>query len=367
MKKCFFICILLCAWSIKGQEQVKAPFSIDVDFTYGAILEHNPDISHLIIGHPRGFEITYNRKTYGKKQWERLYNFPDWGVSFVYQDLDNPVLGENYSLLAHYTWYFFNRNLNFKAATGISYVANPFNAESNPANNAYGTRILSTSYFKLNYVKEKLYKNIGFQAGIGLIHYSNGSLKSPNTSTNTIAFNLGFSYLVNSANIPDYQHTNKEEKKYTEPLRYNIAFKFGVNESDVIGLGQHAFYNVSGYIDKRFGYKHTVQAGVDVFFSNFLKNFIRYRSIAFPEDGLRGDEDHKRVGVFGGYQMHFNKTALAFNVGYYLYWPYEFETRIYNRFELKRFFMKDAFFASVSVKSHFAKAESLAFGIGARL
>lgn len=362
-----YLLVLCCVFPTISQEQQKNVYSLEVDYLYGGILKHNPDISHLIRGNPSGFETTFNIKTFGSKNWERYFNYPDWGASFLYQNMGNPVLGENYSLLAHYTWYFFNRNLSFKTATGVTYATNPYNPVSNPLNNAYGTRFLSTSYFRLNYTKENIYKGLGFKAGIGLIHYSNGSLKSPNTSTNTVTLNAGLSYLMDAENQPKYISLQNEDVLTKQPITYQAAFRYGQNESDVIGLGQFSFYELSGYAQKRFSFKHSAQLGVDAIFSNFLKSYIAYRAIAFPEGSTTGDEDYKRVGLFAGYEINFNKTALAFQVGYYLYWPVEFETRVYNRFELKRYFYKRKIYASLSVRSHFAKAENFGIGIGVRL
>ncbi len=140
-----------------------------------------------------------------------------------------------------------------------------------------------------------------------------------------------------------------------------------MNGSDVIGLGQEPFYEISFYADKRINYKSSIQLGTEIFFSTFLKEFIKFRSIAYPEDGLSGDEDYKRIGVFVGHELRFNKVAAITQLGYYVYWPYEFENRVYARLGLKRYFYDDKFFATVGVHSHWAKAEAVEFGVGVRL
>ena len=53
-------------------------------------------------------------------------------------------------------------------------------------------------------------------------------------------------------------------------------------------------------------------------------------------------------------------------LGYYAYYPYDFEGRVYNRLGLQREFGKHIF-AGVSVHSHGAKAEAAEFSIGYRL
>jgi hypothetical protein len=112
--------------------------------------------------------------------------------------------------------------------------------------------------------------------------------------------------------------------------------------------------------------KSAIQLGTDVFFSTFLKELIYYYSVAFPEYDVTGDEDWKRIGVFVGHELFINKMSLVSQLGYYVYYPYDFEGRVYNRVGLKRYF-GDKYFGVITLKSHGAKAEAVEFGIGVRL
>ena len=78
------------------------------------------------------------------------------------------------------------------------------------------------------------------------------------------------------------------------------------------------------------------------------------------------DADYKRVGGFLGYELFVNDLSVVTQLGYYLYYPYDFQGRIYNRIGLKYYF-SEKWFGAFSVKSHLAKAETLEFGIGIRL
>lgn len=366
-----YFCLVLFLWMGAGlfaQQNELKPVAFEVDYIYGSILEHNPDISHLITGHPTGLIVSYNRKTYGYNEWESRYNYPDWGFTFTYQDLKNPYLGQNYGLYGHFNWYFYNRLLRIGVGQGIAYANNPYDSETNFQNNAYGSHFLSTTMLRFDIIKENLYKGLGAHLGMGVIHYSNANLKAPNNSTNTLFFGAGLSYQVDQINFPArIGDGNWPSKWYEERIKYNVAFRTGMNEADVNGLGQYPFYTLSVFADKRINYKSTFQVGADVFFSNFLIHLINYRRIAFPGDGLEEGLDYRRVGVFVGHELRFNKVAFVSQVGYYVYWPYEFERQVYNRLGIKRYFFKDRFFGVVTVHSHYAKAEAVEFGIGVRI
>jgi hypothetical protein len=336
---------------------------IDVNYFKGNIALHNDDILHLIAGHPEGVIIGWNKKTFGENEWEQRYGYPDYGVSFAYQNLKNDVLGNNYSLYAHYNFYFFKRNLMVRIGQGIAFTTNPYDKFNNHKNIAFGSKFMSSTYAMLNYKKERIYERFGLQGGLALLHYSNANVKAPNTSINSVTINLGIVYDLNGES--EYISDLKEEK-FTEPIKYNMVFRSGVNESDVVGSGQFPFYIFSAYADKRVNHKSAIQLGTDVFFSNFLKELIYYNSVAFPENNVRGNEDYRRIGVFAGHELFINRLSLLTQLGYYIYYPYDFEGRTYFRVGLKRY-IGEKWFGVITLKSHGAKAEAVELGIGIRL
>ena len=359
------IALLFCV-SLFGQETAeKKPYSLDANFFYGTILQHNKDIAHLITGHPTGVILSYNRRTYGFNAWEARYNYPDYGFSFVAQDQKNEFLGKNFGVYGHFNFYALNRKLMLRVGQGIAATTKPFDLDKNFRNNAYGSTLLSSTYIMANYKQPNIIDKIGLQAGVSLIHYSNANVKAPNASTNSFTINLGLNYqIADSEAFSEY--IPKTKSRYTEPVKLNFVLRTGINESDYIGLGQKAFLIVSSFADKRISNKSTLQVGADLFLSPFLKDQIEYESIAFKRFNVSGDEDWKRVGVFVGHELRFNKNAFVTQFGYYAYYDYDFEGRVYFRGGLKRYFTPKLF-GAVTLKSHGAKAEAVEFGIGYRL
>lgn len=367
MIKIPYTCVLFFCFSMMLAQDKTHTSYIDVNYYYGNIALHNNEILHLIKGHPEGTILGWNKKTFGFNDWEQRFNYPDYGVSFAYQNLKNPVLGNNYALYGHYNFYFLNRNLMLRIGQGLAYNTNPYDKETNFKNVAYGSKIMSSTYVMLNYKKERIFDRFGLQAGLSLIHYSNANVKAPNNSTNSIALNLGVTYNLEDEDLA-YRYTIDKEadREFSEPVKYNLVFRSGINESDVIGSGQFAMYVASVYADKRINRSSALQLGADVFFSNFLKELIYYESVAFPEKNVSGDEDYKRVGVFAGHELFVNKMSLVTQLGYYVYYPFDFEGRVYFRVGLKRYFHKK-WFGAISLKTHAAKAEGVEFGVGVRL
>jgi Lipid A 3-O-deacylase (PagL) len=338
--------------------------ALDIDVFKGNILLHTPNLSHLITGHPSGFMISYSKKTFGNQEWQSLYNFPDCGSYFLYQDFKNENLGKNYALGAFYNFYFFHRNVTFKIASGIAMNTNPHDNLTNNKNIAFGSKFMGNINLVLNYRKENVFDRLGFQTGITFTHFSNGRIKSPNIGINTYSFNLGLNYNFNE-NEPK-RDSIVPTMKFTEPIKYNFVLRTGFNESPVIGSGQKPFYHISFYADKRINKKSALQLGTEVFFTNTFKEYIRYRAIAFPEDHLSLDTDYKRVSVFVGHELFINKIALEAQLGYYVYSPFQSELTIYDRLGIK-YYISDKLSAGLSLKTHVFLAEALEFSVGIRL
>lgn len=363
MRKFFLVLVCLFSLAIFAQESANDSY-FDANYFKGYITLHNNDILGLIQGHPEGVILSWNKKTFGNEAWEQRYNYPDYGASLIYQNLKNPILGNNIGVYGHYNFFFFKRNLMFRVGQGIAYASNPYDRVENPKNIAFGSRLLSSTYVMLQYKKERIFDRFGFQAGFTLIHYSNANFKAPNTSINTIALSAGVTYNLEQES-PKYI-SNLGEEKFAEPIKYNIVLRGGINQSDLIGTAQYPFYVASAYADKRLNRKSAIQFGADIFFSNFLKDQIRFESTALLNNGVTGDEDYKRVGIFVGHELFVNKLSLLTQFGYYVYNPSGFDGSTYIRAGLKRYF-GDKWFGALTLKSHGFSAEALEFGIGVRL
>lgn len=367
MRLAFLITTLfgICLTGI-AQSESRDYFFLDINPYAGSILRHNPDISHLITAHPAGFALALSKKTFGDEDWQQGYNFPDTGITFVYQDMNTETLGRHFGLYGHFNFYFLKRNLQLRVAQGIAYNTNPYDRMTNFRGNAYGSHLLSTTHLMLNYHKEHLWDHWGVKGGITLVHYSNANIRAPNTSTNTFALNVGVVYSMDPPGALPERVRKDTLAKIREPIRINLAFRSGINESDVVNSGQFPFYIFSVYGDKRLGRKSAIQFGGDIFFSNFLKELIRFRAVAFPEYNVDPETDFRRIGLFLGHELFINKLSILTQLGYYVYYPFDFEGRTYNRIGFKRY-INDKWYAALTLKSHAAKAEALEIGIGIRL
>lgn len=359
-----YLVLLLCSFSATAQQKNET-VSVEIDHFRGNIYEHTQYITHLIDGHPNGFLLSVNKQTYGDAEWQQVYNYPDYGVSLQYQDFKSPALGKNFALGLHYNFYFLNRNLVFRISQGIGMTTNPYDKQTNYKNNAFGSKLMSSNLFMLNYKRENLVDGFGLQAGLLFTHFSNGRIKSPNSGINTYAFNLGVNY--NFDEKLAYIKSDSLATEIDKGVTYNFALRSGVSESQITASGQKPFFHISAYADKRVGRKSALQLGGELFLSQYLKEFIRYSSISFPDKPyLDPNTDHKRIGVFVGHELFVNRLSIETQLGYYLYKPFKYESDLYQRVAAK-YYITDHLSTGVGLKTHGGRAEALEFSIGIRL
>jgi hypothetical protein len=342
---------------------------LQADTFYGNVLRQNPDAQVLIQGHPTGFFFSYNKRTFGEENWQDHYNYPDFGYSIGYQDYKSDIVGKLYSAYGHYNFYFFNRQSKnqfiFRTGIGLAYNTNPYNKETNNKNTAFGTHINSSTYFKLYYQRENIIENIGFNAGLTFIHASNSNIKSPNSGMNVWAATVGLNYnLDNNLDSKTYIPTT-ETSYFKQPIKYNLVFRTGINESDIIGSGIKPFFVFSAYADKRLNRKSAIQFGADLYISPILKDFYEL-NLTIPHTHLKETNDFSRIGLFVGHELFINKISIETHIGYYVKYPFEYQGLVYETLGMKRY-INDKWFVSLRLKAHAADAETVEFGVGVRL
>ena len=366
MKKLVTFLLLTCSIVMSSQENSSY---IQADYFYGNVLGSNPDALIFLEGHPKGFFVSYNQRTNGREDWQEHYNYPDFGYSFGYQDYNSEILGKLYSVYGHYNFYLTNRKsanqLILRSGIGLAYATNPYDKETNNKNTALGTALNSSTYLKLYFQRENLFENIGVNAGLTFIHASNSNIKSPNSGVNVWAASVGLSYDLDNSEEPRVFIPSTSSREFKEPIKLNFALRGGVNESAIINSGVKPFYVVSAYADKRLNRKSAIQFGADLYISPILKTYYEL-NLVIPHTNLRETNSYSRVGLFLGHELFINKMSIETQFGYYVKYPFEYDSRVYETVGVKRYF-GDKWFGSVRLKAHGANAETVEFGFGVRL
>ena len=118
----------------------------------------------------------------------------------------------------------------------------------------------------LNYKHPKFIGSLALQCGLTLLHLSNGSVKSPNKSLNTIALNIGVSTSISNS----FSSNNTiSPTKIDSSFKYGVIFRSGINQSDVVGSNQFPFYVFTGYLLKQLNSKSSIVLEWIILIQNF--------------------------------------------------------------------------------------------------
>lgn len=277
--------ILICHQVIKSQE------AISLSYNYGTIAVHSPSVAPLVNGAVYGYTINYAFTNKKGTEWRKLYNFPDYGISYNYKDYNNPEqLGNSHSITGFFQMPFLQKgrffNFGFKGFAGLGVFTKKYDAHYNPLNKAISSTINISA-------EARLYSKIDFQPlyleySFGLNHFSNGLIKAPNLGINVFNNNFSVGYYLEEK-LP-YEQIKNQKTKRTENYEIWAVSTFGFKELDS---------DLQKYM-----------------FSGFTLNFSKYISqINKPGIGIDFLNDPSLVPLAGRQYHYIGDSNLNFRYG----------------------------------------------------
>ncbi|NLP58862.1 acyloxyacyl hydrolase [Lutibacter sp. B1] len=364
MKKYYVIFpVLFLTFKTFSQNTTLRYSNFQTDLFIGIPIEHDKSLDKAIQGNAYGFLLSWNKVNSKNNKFNLLYNYPERGYSFLYQNLNSDILGEVYGGYRHFTYNLTPKrknHLKLTTAFGLGYATKSYDEIHNDQNFAHGSKLLVSAYLKLQYFKLLERERLSLNTGMSLIHFSNISFKNPNLGLNTITFNLGINYKLEPVEISIPQEIENKENIDTS-IHYNLTLRGGYNESKIIDSGLYPFYTVSFYGSKALNNYSTLTAGIDFFDAKFLKEYIKQQN---ENNGSNYNESaYRRVGVFVGHELPQHNFIFVTQIGVMVYEPHFYVSSVYERFGFK-YKLSNHWFSEVTMKVNLFRAEALELGIG---
>lgn len=350
-----------CIYSF-SQTVVNPSFSLETKAHYGFIIPHRTGIKNLIQGHVKAFEINYDIPTYGTKEWQQLYNFPTYGLSYYFADLGNPrQLGLATGIFPYINFPSVKLkkfSFNYHVGWGLGYISRKFNRTENHKNIMIGSKINAIISFGTE-AEYKLTDRVVTSAGFSFTHFSNGTFSVPNLGINMPSFTLGLSYYIGGLNRELKQDSARLPKK-----NYEITFVAAGGLKSVYPSGSPEKYPAFS-LATTFGTfrsrKGKILPGFDLFYNTALFDYYRRAKITIDQK-----TEMLQPGVSMNFIANIGKVSMMGAMGIYIYSKYKFDGPFYHRLGM-RYHFTEHIFASASVKTHFFKADFLEWGIGYKL
>ncbi|MFH1118999.1 MAG: acyloxyacyl hydrolase [Bacteroidota bacterium] len=350
----------------KGQRFQAANLLFEPRANYGFLIAHHVEMQ-IYNSHFPSFEFSISRATYGKKQWESFYNYPVTGITYWNAWLGNSRdLGQAHAVFPFisFPWIKSDKSeLNFRLGAGLAYLTKRFDRLENYKYTAIGSHLNAAINLMVEY-RWKPSQHLQLSAGIQLMHFSNGSVKTPNFGLNIPAVSGGVAFRLNKENQyirrrirPDLTMFEFDGKEF---LEIKTSAVFAVKAT---GDAEGNIYNTySGFVSatKNLGYKNKLGLCFDLSWDGSDALLVA-RTNTEPYNSL----ELTKPGLSTAYELVLARMSFAFNLGFYLGGKDKSEGMSYYKAGIHYLIAKNLF-VNLTLKTHFARADFVGIGLGYR-
>ena len=336
-------------------------YNLQVEFrpSYGFIITHHPEMQYFRAHFPM-FEFSIQNVTYGRSYYQKSFNYPAFGITFLYSDLGNmPEIGCVYAI---YPFLRFNllksrkNELNFKFGIGPGYLTKIYDAQENPKNTFIGAHLNATIHLSLEY-NRFITDRLSLSAFIGFTHCSNGARRTPNNGINMAHAGISTKYFI---------HEPKErlpQKDVERPkTSFYVAFLYMIKDIDeYTGYNDYfSVYNIQAYYMWRLTKVSKLGVGCDLVYDMTDREVLKFKGIEF------NDFEILRTGINVSYEFCFDDTSFFIVAGTHLSGKDLSEGYLYQKICAKQNLTKH-FFITCALTTHFGWADFFTMGAGFRI
>lgn len=347
---------------LPGFGQKKFQKSLVLSYEAGPLIGNGKDWAKQIIENEsyNGLDVRFEWRKISNTFYNYLYRYPSMGVGFstllhYSEDLGRPMgvygfIEMPFTRKGIYQKFY----LSYFGQIGLGFNVKPYDPETNPINQFVGTNLNSYIHlgFKANY---EVSPRVDLVGTVGLKHYSNGSIKRPNSGINYVPFGIGVKTKLGTVHpLP------KEPVAYPDLEKrgfWNMAVYLGGKNYDIGGktyfrggLGINYLWEAS--------YKYRVGIGLDWYYGAGIQERWPDQNLSFS--------DANSLAVVGSWEWKINEHVyVPIGFGVYLNrssfndeW-----TWFYERVGVRYRFDNNVF-TGIQIKAHKAVADIFEFTFG---
>ena len=281
------------------------------------------------------FTLRVGTQATGRKEWQRIHNYPQYGLGFSAYDLGgaeaDSVIGAPGALFFYFgaPWARLGKfTFNTDIEIGLSYDFKPYNPDSNPRQDVIGSSV--NVHFSLNFVLYyQLSNRMDINLGYALTHFSNGRSFTPQMGINLLGFNIGASYHFNPVKNytklvdPDFQPNIRPEFVQAEKPAIDRFHELQFMGAIGTVLTQRPYGEPIGirYMTSSISINHAYKfirrmksdVGFDIFYDGSLVE-------TYPDWETRGATTFEKMtfGTHLGFQYLIERFSFVYNLGLYV-------------------------------------------------
>ncbi|ASZ11543.1 acyloxyacyl hydrolase [Chitinophaga pendula] len=352
---------------------------IAVKFHSGSHLYNGEELKQFLQKGYTSVEVRMGWQSTGKKVWQRVYNYPSYGIGMYSGNIGDPsILGNPSGIYGFFDFPFLRRrrhHFNAEMALGFTYDLNGYDPKNNPLNDAISSKV--DVYFNVSvggvFKASELFDLI---YGIDMTHFSNGRTHTPNLGLNMYGLNVGVRYHYNAIRRIVKQQIDSTYEPLRRPVfvttlippvkrvsNVDIYGAFGVVQNESSKSSGSFYGTVSLVLDyaRRYSHMGSFTAGLDGFYDASLGGI-------YSMEGKQAHTSDKMLGgVHVGHLLHIQRFDLVTQVGTYWFRRDNYKGNVFMRIGL-RYNTPTKTFVQIGLKTlNGAAADWIEWGIGYRI
>ena len=356
------ILFALNAFSGEKSSSTFSTYSLAANVHYGFIIPHHPEMWALTDGYFPSYGFTILKQTNGKLDWHYLYRYPQIGISYRYSNFGgSEYLGEGHLLTPFIVFPIVKRDnfhLGFKAGLGVGYLTKKFHRLTNYKNLTIGSHFNAAVSFEL-VSRIKLSERVFFNAGLSMMHISNGTIKTPNYGLNIPAIFGGLTYKLNSVPVQYLKPDSIPDKKGKKNFRLMV---WGATKQvDQKWDKQFMVYVLTGDFSNFYNNRNRYLIGFDLIYDESIKYVLE----SYGSE-INDNKEIINYGVNVGHEWVLERLSLYFAVGMYVHAIDKTDSKIYNKIGVF-YALTPYLMLGTTFKAHYAQADYISIGIGFNL
>jgi hypothetical protein len=347
----FLICISACC---AGQMNLQ----LEGNFYHGFVLPEYSNFTYLVEKPIQSASLSLASQTTGKNDWEKIYNYPSYGLTLLYSTLGNhEVHGSEIAIFPYFNLNIVTRrrfNLFNQTGLGVGYVTRKFNTRDNFSNVVVGSHI--NIHFNLKFgVNYELTNRVRFQTGLSFDHFSNSNTREPNIGINYVAGFAGVGYAIGEP--------REKLQGEIQPHRRDVHFEFiySAGGKHASALDTRIYFTTSGTFEVKWHAYRVLHLGLgaDLFYDTSTETEMK----SINEAGFRKGFNF-RSGLHLSQEFVYDRLSLILQEGIYMGLTDKVNHyKMYNR-GIVRYRVSTQAFVQVAMKSHLHILDYPELGVG---
>ncbi|MES2800073.1 MAG: acyloxyacyl hydrolase [Bacteroidota bacterium] len=324
-------------------------------YKMGFLIAHRAIMGHVPNGPTHAGEISLLIRMNGSKSWHYATSFPTLGVTVFAGTVGNSqLLGNFFGANAFIDFPIIRAKFyqfSGKMACGLGYGSKIYDPITNPKDVAISTHL--NAMIQLGIKSSFTIEKNTLSLALDMTHFSNGAFKTPNLGINLPYVSVGFERIINTA--APLRFTTADAVTPWKKWLFNITAIGSVKEVFPTGGRKYPVFALNTSARWMAKPKVGMEHGID---------FILKQSIMdYHIEAEKNQWDILQIGLYSAYLLPLDQFHFVFGMGVYVKDKYSPEDIFYHRVGM-RYYLKNGININLSLKSHWAKADYVEWGVG---